>query len=250
MTFTLYNEHTDQPIKKKDGTNYTLKLGEHNIWSQVFFVGTSELDIDENDDNVTGSDGTFGAEDVYVVETALNNSGESYKVKHPTTADVETENCSDEYLYGERAAGEPIFEVTTNHHRYQVLYKEKTTETAGLSVAAAFAVTNRRLGNIDATVEKVWVDGQTNQPPTMPLVNDENLSQQIGTELQEIQREKGKNLALVFRLQFAQTPSEDWKITHSGPNTTCLLYTSNWTSAQIRLICLWVKNKKTAKVGS
>ena len=24
----------------------------------------------------------------------------------------------------------------------------------------------------------------------------------------------------------------------------------NWTSAQIRLICLWVKNKKTAKVGS
>ena len=64
----------------------------------------------------------------------------------------------------------------------------------------------------------------------MPLVNDENLSQQIGTELQEIQREKGKNLALVFRLQFAQTPSEDWKITHSGPNNTDTVYIGGETT--------------------
>ena len=232
VTFTLYNKHTNEPIMKKNTTNpYTLTLGEHNIWSQVFFVGTGELDIDVNNTSVVGDDKKFGAEDVYVVETALNNSGESYKVKHPTTADVERENCSDEYLYRERAAGEPIFEVTTNHHRYQVLYKEKTAETAGLSVAAAFAVTNRRLGNIDATVEKVWVDGQTNQPPTMPLVNDENLSQQIGAELQKIwDSGRGKKLALVFRLQFAQTPSEDWEITYNGPNKTDTVYIGGETT--------------------
>ena len=88
-----------------------------------------------------------------------------------------------------------VFDVITENHRYQITYDFEKNEDASSDpggVEGTFTVTNRRLGNIDLTVTKEWVDG-----------NHSEILDQIKTELTNISQKNNKKLALVFRLKFA-----------------------------------------------
>ena len=131
VTFTLYNKNTEQPVKKTDGSNYTLTLGKDipNVWSSVFWIGLGEIEQDTNNQIAT-------AQDVYLVETAVgeDSGGTLYDVDHHLGAGI-TYGA----LYG--GNGQPggvgdanhIFDVTTGNHRYQVTYKAEYEPASDLS---------------------------------------------------------------------------------------------------------------------
>lgn len=207
VTLTLYNKNNNQPVTK-DGNPYTITLGgpgEENLWHKVVWIGTDELGNTE----ANGGDG-FDADDVYLVEAQVGTA----KVDHKES---DTQSISYEYLYPEiPTTGGEIFEVTTDHHRYQVSYQqdkvENSTDPAAGGVDASFTITNRRLGSIDLTATKYWVDGR-----------EGNSSQVIG-QIEKVLGEyanEGTRLALAFRLVFDDSMADkpdSWNITYSGPS--------------------------------
>ena len=234
VTFTLYNRHTEEPVKYVGGESYTITLGEDNIWSSVFWVGTNGLAEDSM--KTDEDDGEFGADDVYLVETSvgLDEVGhKAHEVKHYLDGPDETLTYDALYKDGHGTDGK-IFDVTTENHRYQVTYKAEY-ETGGEEnegqfpggIGAAFTITNRRLGSIDLTVNKTWIDGRARDGGET-AVQDPNLSQEIGAALEKIYKETstdgkgGTRLALVFRLVFDESmdagSKKDWAITYSGPD--------------------------------
>lgn len=215
VTFTLYNKNNNQPVTKSEGSNdpYTITLGgenEENLWHKVVRISTTGLG------NITegGPDNEFNEKDVYLVETEVGTE----PVDHHLEAAAE--NVSDptyDYLYRERTDGEPIFEVKTTNHRYQVTYEQVDTTSSedpvSNGVGAAFTITNRRLGSIDLTVTKDWVDGREG--------DSSQVLEQIEGVLEEYAKEKQTYLALAFRLVFDDSmadKSKAWNITYSGPS--------------------------------
>lgn len=146
------------------------------------------------------------AEDVYVVETTMGDAEVKYNKANGT---IPTE---DELLAGSVTVGseEKIFEAATQNHRYQVTYeKESTPET--FNAHSAYTITNRRLGVINLKVQKTWLDGES------------GVVEQISQVLKTIYNNgNGPQLALVFKLQFADPQSDqyDWKITYNGIDNT------------------------------
>lgn len=216
VTLTLYNKNNNQPITL-NGKDYTITLGgtgEENLWHKVVWIGTTGLG-----NTVTESgDDEFDEDDVYLVETEVGGCRVDHHLEE-LEGDVIYPPYA--YLYGERNDGEPIFEVTTDNHRYQVTYvQENTAGSSGPAVSgvgAAFTITNRRLGSVDLTVTKDWVDGR-----------DGDTSQVLG-QIQNVLQEYARDdtyLALAFRLVFddsmGKTEEEDkvdtWNITYSGPS--------------------------------
>ena len=207
VTLTLYNKNNDQPVTK-DGNPYTITLGgngEENLWHKVVWITTTGL----GNTDAKGSGNKFDADDVYLVETEVGTA----KVDH--NGDVSYTN-----LYPETpVSGGDIFEVTTDNHRYQVTYKQETVDNSG-GINAAFTITNRRLGSIDLTVTKKWVDGREGN--SSQVLND------IQTVLEEYANDSNNptRLALAFRLVFddsmEKTEEDDnkdnWHITYSGPS--------------------------------
>lgn len=243
VTFTLYNKTTGMPIMKKGDPDakpepYTITLGP-NIWSSVVWIGSTGITEESKE---TPDGGTFDANDVFLVETSVgvDAEGKPNEVNNQTKEITPTNLFT--YLYRDRESNEPIFEVTTQNHRYQVTYDvidgtdnpEEGTLPGGVDVA--FTITNRRLGNINLTVNKHWVDGRTRDGGEE--VSDTTLSDEIGAALEEIYQEtskdgkEGTRLALVFRLVFDESmgkteeddsaeiengTGDNWEITYSGP---------------------------------
>lgn len=213
VTFTLYNKNNDEPVTL-NGIPYTITLGgenEENLWHKVVRISTTGLgNIDE-----VGYDDKFNADDIYLVETLVgtDKDGNPNKVNHKETNE---QAISYNYLYDKRTDGEPIFEVKTTNHRYQVTYKQEdntSNDPVASSVGAAFTITNRRLGSIDLTVTKDWVDGREG--------NSAQVQDQIKAVLENYAEKKETRLALAFRLVFDDSmadKSQDCKITYSGPS--------------------------------
>ena len=211
VTLTLYNKNNNQPVKDTDGSDYTITLGgegEENLWHKVVRIGTSGLG---NTEIYTGN--KFDADDVYLVETEVGDTLVDHHLeKNDSSYDYD-------YIYRDEIEdnGE-IFEVQTDNHRYQVTYKQEDTTSSedpvSKGVGAAFTITNRRLGSIDLTVTKDWVDGREG--------NSSQVQEQIRTVLEKYAT--GDNptyLALAFRLVFDDSmadKSKDWNITYSGPS--------------------------------
>ncbi|MDR3766599.1 MAG: Cna B-type domain-containing protein [Butyricicoccus sp.] len=193
VTFTIYNRHTNEPVKKSDGSDYTVTLGgadSPGVWFQVVKVPA--------DDSINDID------DVYVVETAVGDDTVEHHLDTSFGYDA---------LYNRPADDQDeIFDVTTGNHRYQVTYQYKATAAGDASgVQGTFTVTNRRLGNIDLTVNKTWVNGSGDGQDTQKLIAD---------ELEKLAAEPDEpHLALAFRLKFADDTKEqekNWTISYTG----------------------------------
>lgn len=214
VTLTLYNKNNNEPVtlSETNDTPYTIILGgegEETLWHKVVWIDTTGLGNRVTD---TG-DTTFDADDVYLVETEVGTDLVNHHLENNNN------RYTYDYIYQERGEGEPIFEVTTDHHRYQVTYQQETvTESNGID--ASFTITNRRLGNIDLTVTKTWVDGR--EGDTSQVLN------QMKTVLEQYAQDPSDPtyLALAFRLVFddsmgkteSGTDEDGWEITYSGPS--------------------------------
>ena len=208
ITVTLYNKHTNMPLQKNDGNVYTIDLGDGDIWTSIFWVGENEI-AEESKKYINGNAiSDFGAKDVYVVETSIYEESADGVTRqiYPVQYTDQTYNA----LYGENAT--EYGEVLTNYHRYEVTYESEYRDGSSAvnlpdSVGAAFTISNRRLGFIDLTVNKRWVDGRIRDgapAEEIALLSDDTLSDQIGQELLKIYNDedtKGTKLALVFMLK-------------------------------------------------
>ncbi|WP_454942394.1 Cna B-type domain-containing protein [Evtepia sp.] len=155
------------------------------------------------------------AEDLYIVEQTV---GEDAKVTHGNAEDnIPT---VDEWTDGHTGTADTdtsIFQVSTDHHRYQVTYEKKLRSendpAVPTNVDALYVVTNRRLGTVDMTVNKTWVSGQ-DEGETDGLTILANALNAVNNS-----EENEKDLALAFQLQFA-SKKDDWEITNKGSRDT------------------------------
>lgn len=173
-------------------------------WTDFIYI-SSDLLKDKEGNELT-------AEYLYIVEQTV---GEDAKVTHGThgTSGVPTVDEWEQSYTGDTESGTSIFQVSTDHHRYQVTYKRLTDDPAvPANVNALYVVTNRRLGTVDMTVNKTWVSGGQDEK--------DNEGLQILTDALDAVNNSDKNntdLALAFQLQFAsETTETDWNITTDG----------------------------------
>lgn len=151
-------------------------------------------------------DGVQSIKDIYLLETTIGE-GEytTVDVKNIIDGSDEVEIIDDEEengLWYERVTGD----VTSQYHRYQVTYSDFTPIDntpvdlePGESGKYSATVTNRRLGNIDITVHKVWNSGDGSE--ARDLQNALANAQIPGAE------RAGASLAL--RLTFHESMGED-----------------------------------------
>ena len=180
-------------------------------------AGDAVLDSNSKPVTLTLQDGVWhdfiglpqgvNAEDVYVVETTMGDAEVKYNKANGT---IPTE---EELLAGSVTVGseEKIFEAATQNHRYQVTYVEEKDAAAKFNAHSAYTITNRRLGIINLKVQKTWLDGES------------KVVEQISQVLKTIYSNgSGPQLALVFKLQFADPQSDQygWKITYNGIDNT------------------------------
>lgn len=210
VTFTVYNKYTNQPIKFTDDLDYTITIGADGVWHQVVWANSNDWTTESKAQ--MGDD--INADDIYVVETSIKKSNEPNDSENVDVIYGENSRNYDS-LYGEDGSGgDGCGDVTTNNHRYEVTYKSEDSGTN--ESMRAFTVTNRRLGNVDITAIKTWVDGRrtSNQDGTE---SGDTLSHQIAELVQEIKKEGGKNLALVFEVDFESAdPNSEWSISRTG----------------------------------
>lgn len=148
VTIQVYERGTNEPV----GNPVT--LGEDGVWQQLVGIGTLETDA------------------VYILETKV---GENLVPLQ-------------DYAYG--SGEDPVYEPKApdtdtaiqfegEYHYYEATYSDKQIENEH-----CYIVTNRRLGRIDLTVTKEWIDG------------DRQATEELQAALAE------KNMALALRLEF------------------------------------------------
>lgn len=201
---------------EKDGNLEPLMDGDEAIthkitndtgsWTDFIYIPSDVLD--EKD---------LEAEDLYIVEQTVGSA----EVTHGTDGSYIPNSTEWEQGYTRSTDTDTsIFQVSTDHHRYQVTYERKTGDDSAVpaNVDALYVVTNRRLGTVDMTVNKTWVNGQDEGETDGLKILTDALNAVNNSETNE------KDLALAFQLQFASEPKRGWKIggnavSVGGPST-------------------------------
>ena len=148
VTIQVYERATNEPV----GNPVT--LGEDGVWQQLVGIGGLET------------------EDVYILETKVGGNRvplQSY------TLGSEEEPSDEPQAPEDRTA----IQFAGAYHNYEATYSDKKIENEH-----CYIVTNRRLGRIDLTVTKEWIDG------------DRQATEALQAALAE------KNMALALRLEF------------------------------------------------
>ncbi len=142
-------------------------------------------------------DGVQSIKDIYLLEYSIGDVTVKNTLKDGDLSDGIDEG---EELWYDRVTGD----VTSQYHRYQVTYSDftpidgtKPDLEPGKSGKYSATVTNRRLGNIDITVHKVWNSGKIDSAEVSALRQELN---QAG-------------LSLALKLDFHEsTQSKNYKI--------------------------------------
>lgn len=162
---------------------------------------TGDGEGEENEVKAPGEkrdpDGVQSIKDIYLLETTIGDVAVTNTIDGSEISDGIIEETDTSKWY-DQVTGD----VTSQYHRYQVTYSKFTPiESSDYKFSAT--VTNRRLGNIDITVHKVWNSG------------DGSEADDLRQELQRAQipgaTEQGASLAL--KLDFHEsTQSKNYKI--------------------------------------
>lgn len=219
-TDSATNDNTDETIETDNNTETDSDTPEESEVSESLLANEGEelaapnqADDDEHESKTPDDGGTPGGDagnvepggvqsidDIYLLETTIGE-GEytTVDVKNIIDGSDEVEIIDDEEengLWYERVTGD----VTSQYHRYQVTYSKFTPiESSDYKFSAT--VTNRRLGNIDITVHKVWNSGKIGSREANALRQELQEAQIPGTE------DKGASLAL--KLTFHESMGED-----------------------------------------
>ena len=161
VTITAYHKDTNEPIN-----SITLSDG---LWYGFIMLGNVEPD------------------DVYILETKVGNTevplNDNDKLSNRVPQPPVEQNIT-------RTNNDPTaIRFETEHHRYEATYGRE--DVGGEEFRT---VTNRRLGNVDITVTKKWLDGEGDQRDA------------VKTELENLGEDAP---TLVFRLDFAEEENPD-----------------------------------------
>ena len=124
VTVTVYERDTDKEITE-------VTLGENDIWYDWVSIGEYE------------------PEEVYILETQVGDT------IVPFEDGGDSPSKPKEYD-GENSDDYTEVQFKTDYHTYAATYSSGTIEETDVKF---YRVSNRRLGNIDLTVEKTWTDG-------------------------------------------------------------------------------------------
>ena len=116
---------------------------------------TGENDNDHSDDGGmhTGGGGVQSIDDIYLLEDSIGGVPVTNTLKDGGEVDIIEDEETNGPWYNQVTG-----DVTSQYHRYQVTYSGFTS-IEGNGNKYSTTVTNRRLGNIDITVHKVWNSG-------------------------------------------------------------------------------------------
>ncbi len=180
VTISVYNRQTNEKINE-------VILGD-GVWFK--YVGIGNLDEDE----------------VYILETKVGDSDiplDTYFMDQGGIPNYDNPIPPNEYE-GEDDSNYTSIQYQTKYHRYDVKYTSE--EIGGEKI---YKAVNRRLGNVNLTVEKTWTDG------------DGSLRDEIQKELKNIENESNVSLSLVLKLDFEEgdIPSY-YEISRNGVDKT------------------------------
>ncbi len=186
VTITVYNRYTNEVVN-------SITLG-NGVWHDWVGIGNLEQ------------------EDVYILETKVGETAvplTSYAINSGREPNYTSPQMPDEYN-GESDDEYTAIQYQTEYHYYEATYSRE--EIAGITF---YTVTNRRLGNINLTVTKNWVDG------------DGEKRQEIQAELERLSS-KGVTLYPALRLKFAEddVPSY-YEISRSGVGSSDYITVGN-----------------------
>lgn len=144
-------------------------------------------------------------EDVYILETAVGKNNkiplQSYLLDSEDEPSYDA-NAPTEYS-GTGDGDHTCIQYTTDDHRYEVVYT--STKIEGLQV---YTVVNRRLGTIDYTVTKKWVDGAG--------ANAGGLRAALQNAIEEIKKEDGTELIPALKLELSGENAASYEITYNS----------------------------------
>lgn len=142
--------------------------------------------------------GQLGTDDVYILEESVGEGDGAVSVEPPDAGEpilYEGKNSKD-YT-------KTFFNTGKENYKYMATYSKNEVE--GETV---YAVTNTRIGTVDLTVHKKWLDG------------DESKREELEAAAEEL-KEKGKTLALALRLDFSEaSQGGGYKISYNGIDKT------------------------------
>ena len=148
VTIQVYNRETNEPVGNP------VVLGEDGVWQQLVGIGTLET------------------KDVYILETKVG--GKDIPLQSYTLGSEQSPN------YDPKAPErDTAIQFAGTYHNYEATYLDKKIENEH-----CYIVTNRRLGRIDLTVTKAWIDG------------DRQATKALQAALEK------ENMALALRLEF------------------------------------------------
>lgn len=190
VTIQAYAKEDNKPI-----SSVTLRDG---VWYGYIGIGSS-----------------YTADEVYILETQVGDKDV------PLTTYYLDSGASPNYTQPEAPAEyDPdgtytAIQYETEHHRYEATYSRDT-----IAGTEFLTVTNRRLGNIDLTVTKQWLDGKGS-------VREELLAELEKTwENSWANSDPASQLYLAIRLDFVG--GEDYyEITRNGPDTADTITVGN-----------------------
>ncbi len=147
VTIQVYERGTNKPVAQ-------VVLGEDGVWQQLVGIGTLETD------------------EVYILETKVGEK--DIPLQSYTLGSEQSPNYDPQAPDGNTA-----IQFAGAYHNYEATYLDKKIENEH-----CYIVMNRRLGRIDLTVTKEWIDGDRQ-----------------ATEALQATLEK-ENMALALRLEF------------------------------------------------
>lgn len=148
VTIQVYNRATNAPVGNP------VVLGEDGVWQQLVGIGTLETD------------------EVYILETKVGEK--DIPLQSYTLGSEQSPNYDPQAPDGNTA-----IQFAGTYHNYEATYLDKKIENEH-----CYIVMNRRLGRIDLTVTKTWIDG------------DREATKALQAALEK------ENMALALRLEF------------------------------------------------
>lgn len=148
--------------------------------------------------------GSYTADEVYILETHVGTNRVPLTTYYMDVGSANYDNPAQPDEYDKYAPDDEYtaIQYETEHHRYEATYSRDT-----IADVEFLTVTNRRLGNIDLTVTKQWLDGKGS-------VREELLAELKKTW--ENPADPASQLYLAIRLDFVG--GEDYyKIIRNGP---------------------------------
>lgn len=166
---------TLEVYSRNDNTKITEVKLENGIWNQ--WVGIGDYKPDE----------------VYIVETKVGDHGTEYR-KTDAGAPIATTDKEG------NSVPEAVHQFDGSNHKYEATYQREQLED--VNGTFLYSVTNRRLGDVNITVTKEWLDG------------DGSMRAKLKEELEKINPEGEEPvLRLMLRLDFGPDSPETYTMT-------------------------------------